>query len=181
VEVESGKRANNRPQLAAAMAQCRLIDATLVIAKLDRLSRNVAFLANLMEAGVEFVACDALHATPFTLHILAAVAEHERKMISARTKAALAAAKARGKKLGGYRWGNRTPPSALGSAAVRAKADAFAARVLPTIAALRAEGHSLHRVAAELAARGVMTANGGVWDATKVRNVLTRTELAPAP
>src|ERR1700744_6231229 len=102
VEVESGKD-NSRPQLAAAMAQCRLTEAVLVIAKLDRPSRNVAFLANLMDSGVEFVAVDNPQATRFTLHILAAVAEHEAAMISSRTKAALAAAQARGVKLGGHR------------------------------------------------------------------------------
>ena len=94
IEVESGKRAG-RPELARALAACRLTDAMLVIAKLDRLTRNVAFLANLMESGEEFVACDNPHATRFTIHILAAVAEHEREAIAKRTKDALAAAKAR--------------------------------------------------------------------------------------
>ena len=98
-EIESGKR-NDRPQIAAALAACRLRRATLVIAKLDRLARNVFFISSLMESGVDFVACDNPHATRLTIHILAAVAEHEREMISQRTKAALAAAKARGKKLG---------------------------------------------------------------------------------
>src|SRR3954469_11137954 len=98
-EVESGKRAD-RPQLAAALDLCRRQRAMLVIAKLDRLARNVAFIANLMESGVEFVAVDMPYANKLTLHILAAVAEHEREMISARTRAALAAAKARGVRLG---------------------------------------------------------------------------------
>ena len=96
VEVESGKRAD-RPQLAAALAACRKHKAKLVIAKLDRLSRNLAFVATLMESGVEFVAVDNPHANRLTVHILAAVAEHERVMISERTKAALAAAKASGR------------------------------------------------------------------------------------
>lgn len=104
VEVESGKRAD-RPELGKALDLCHLIGATLVIAKLDRLTRNVAFMANLMESQVEFVACDNPHASRFTIHILAAVAEHERDQISARTKAALAAAKARGTTLGGYKGG----------------------------------------------------------------------------
>src|SRR3954466_14112607 len=98
-EVESGKRAD-RPQLAAALDLCRRRRAMLVIAKLDRLARNVAFIASLMEAGVEFTAVDMPSANKLTLHILAAVAEHEREMISARTRAALAAAKARGVRLG---------------------------------------------------------------------------------
>ena len=99
VEVESGKHAN-RPELARALEACRKQKAKLVIAKLDRLSRNLAFIATLMDAGVEFVAVDNPHASRLTLHILAAVAEHERVAISERTKAALAAAKARGTRLG---------------------------------------------------------------------------------
>jgi DNA invertase Pin-like site-specific DNA recombinase len=98
-EIESGKKAD-RPQLLKALEHCRRYKATLVIAKLDRLARNVAFVSNLMEAGTDFVAVDFPHANRLTIHILAAVAEHEREAISARTKAALAAAKARGVKLG---------------------------------------------------------------------------------
>src|SRR5215218_3176352 len=101
-EVESGKRAD-RPELAKALEACRRHKATLVIAKLDRLSRNLAFIATLMDSSRDFVAVDNPHATRLTLHILAAVAEHEREMISARTKAALQAAKARGKRLGNPR------------------------------------------------------------------------------
>jgi DNA invertase Pin-like site-specific DNA recombinase len=100
IEVESGKRHTNRPQLLAALVECRKRRAVLLIARLDRLARNVAFIANLMDSDVEFVAVDMPHANRLTIHILAAVAEHEREMISQRTKAALAAAKARGKKLG---------------------------------------------------------------------------------
>ena len=102
VEIESGKR-NDRPKLAEALRLCRLHGATLIIAKLDRLARNVAFISNLMESGVEFTAVDFPQANRLTVHILAAVAEHEREMISKRTKDALAAAKARGVKLGGVR------------------------------------------------------------------------------
>src|SRR6516162_8512643 len=99
-EIESGKR-NDRPQIAAALAACRLRRATLVIAKLDRLARNVFFISSLQESGVDFVACDNPHATRLTIQVLAAVAEHEREAIAERTKAALAAVKARGVKLGG--------------------------------------------------------------------------------
>src|SRR5215471_5776281 len=99
VEVESGKH-SERPQLEAALAACKKHRARLVIAKLDRLSRNLAFIATLMESGVEFTAVDNPHANKLTIHILAAVAQHEREMISERTKAALAAAKARGQRLG---------------------------------------------------------------------------------
>ena len=102
VEVESGKH-SDRPQLTAALAACKKHKAKLVIAKLDRLSRNLAFIATLMESGVEFVAVDNPHATKLTVHILAAVAEHEREMISERTRAALRAAKARGTQLGNPR------------------------------------------------------------------------------
>src|SRR5271170_1318580 len=102
VEIESGKR-NDRPAIAEALRLCRLHGATLVIAKLDRLARNVHFVSSLMESGVEFVAVDFPQANRLTIHILAAVAEHEAKAISERTKAALAAAKARGVKLGGQR------------------------------------------------------------------------------
>lgn len=102
-EAESGKGTNalaRRPQLRAALAAAKRAGATLLIAKLDRLSRNVAFIAQLMEGGVEFVAVDNPTASRLTMHILAAVAEHEREMISERTRAALAAAKARGQRLG---------------------------------------------------------------------------------
>jgi DNA invertase Pin-like site-specific DNA recombinase len=131
VEVESGKRAD-RPELARALEHCRLTGAVLVVAKLDRLTRNMAFLAALMDSGVEFVACDNPHANRLTLHLLGAVAEHERGMISARTKAALEAAKARGVALGGDR--GRRPTAAEAEharEASRKAADGHAARVAP--------------------------------------------------
>src|SRR3954467_1869811 len=141
-EVESGKRAD-RPQLAAALDLCRRQRAMLVIAKLDRLARNVAFIANLMESGVEFTAVDMPSANNLTLHILAAVAEHEREMISARTKAALAAAKARGMKLGGNR-GKLHLVAGKGcqvSAAARlSKAKRRAADIVPVVEGIRASG-----------------------------------------
>ena len=155
-EVESGKR-NDRPQLAAALDLCRQKRAMLVIAKLDRLARNIAFIANLMESGVEFTAVDMPYANKLTLHILAAVAEHEREMISARTKAALAAAKAR-------RDAGPTGPGARHMHTARsAKVAAFRATVLPEVRRLIGEGMSQRKIAAELNRRGLTTYAGRPW------------------
>lgn len=172
IETESGKVAD-RPTLRQAIAQCRLTGATLLIAKLDRLSRNVAFIANLMEQGVPFVACDMPHAKPFELHIRASLAEEEARLISQRTRAALAAAKARGVKLGGYK-GGPAPDHRLGSAALQQAADAYAARVGPTIRAMRGNGLTLRQIAASLTSEGIRTPRGGAWSACAVRNVLLR-------
>ena len=179
-EVESGKR-NDRPQIAAALAACRLRHATLIIAKLDRLARNVHFISSLMESGVDFVACDNPHATRLTIHILAAVAEHEREMISARTIAALAAARARGVKLGnpalkpGDRFAARSARQARS-----ALADAHAADVQPYIEAARKAGcTSLGEIARALTARGIRTPAGGLeWRAAQVLRVLSRNTTA---
>lgn len=168
VEVESGRR-SDRPQLAAALALCRRRRAVLVIAKLDRLARSVAFISNLMESGVEFVAVDMPQANRLTLHILAAVAEHEREMISQRTRAALAAAKARG-----IRLGNPRPENARASAAASAQAAIFRAGIAPLVRTLRDEGRSLRAVAHELNERGVKTVQGRSWHAASVRNVLLK-------
>ena len=172
-EIESGKR-SDRPELAKAMDVARRRKATLVIARLDRLSRNLAFIANLMESRVDFIAVDNPYATRLTLHILAAVAEHEREMISARTKAALAAAKARGTRLG-----NPRPQAAakIGAAANAADADRFADRVRPTISSLAAQGFSLRRIAVELNARGLRTSRNCEWRAQQISAVLRRTRL----
>jgi DNA invertase Pin-like site-specific DNA recombinase len=170
-EVESGKRAD-RPELARALAACRLTGATLMIADLDRLTRNAAFLSNLMDSGVEFVACDNPHVSQFTIHILAAAALREREALSKRTKEALAAAKARGKRLGGYRGSN--PDGRLGAAAMRNKAHAFATRLAPLMADMKQRGLSLHQMAAELGANSIQTARGGSWTATTVRRLLAR-------
>jgi DNA invertase Pin-like site-specific DNA recombinase len=176
VEVESGKR-NDRPKLAEALKLCRLHGATLIIAKLDRLARNVAFVSNLMESGVDFVAVDFPQANRLTVHILAAVAEHEAAMISQRTRAALAAAKARGRKLGGDR-GNIAAISGLGnqvSAVVRGqRANKRAGDLVPVIRGMQAGGASLRQVAAELTRRGLTAAQGGSWSAIQVKRVLER-------
>jgi len=175
-EVESGKRAD-RPQLLAALAHAKATGATLIVAKLDRLSRNVAFIAALMESGVEFTAADMPMANRLTVHVLAAVAEHEREAISARIKAALAAAKARGQKLGNPNGARALRGLSNGPAVAAAKAvaDRHMAQVLPVLSAIRAEGiTSLLGIAGELNRRGILTARGGQWYATTVRNLLAR-------
>jgi DNA invertase Pin-like site-specific DNA recombinase len=165
-EIESGKRAD-RPQLAAALELCRRQRAMLVIAKLDRLARNVAFIANLMEAGVEFTAVDMPSANKLTLHILAAVAEHEREMISARTTAALAAARARGVRLGRPDRETRHMRTARS-----AKAAAFRATVLPEVRRLIGQGMSQRQIAAELNRRGLTTYAGRPWRVQHVSSLL---------
>jgi DNA invertase Pin-like site-specific DNA recombinase len=177
-EVESGKR-NDRPALAQALELCRKQKATLLIAKLDRLARNVHFISGLMQSGVDFVAVDMPQANRLTVHILAAVAEHERDMIAARTKAALAAAKARGKLLGwanpARSWEERVAAAVKGAAVNRTKADRFAANVLPIVRQIKDAGiGTLDGIASALNARGVATARGGAWYPATVRNLLAR-------
>ena len=175
-ETESGKR-SNRPALQEALAACRLHKATLIIAKLDRLARNVAFVSALMEAGVEFVAADFPQANRLTVHILASVAEHEGRMISERTKAALRVAKERGVRLGGDRGGRADDGArALAKAAIRKSADDRAAIVLPTIRTIQAAGTtSLRGIAEALNDQGIPSSRGGRWQAISVRRVLSRT------
>jgi len=177
IEVESGTRkGNNRPALAHALSLCRIHNAALIIAKLDRLARNVAFISNLMEAGVEFTAVDFPQANRLTVHILAAVAEHEAIMISQRTKAALAAAKARGVTLGGDRGmiASQAHTGAMASASVRQeKAKKRSSDLLPLIQAIKAEGaSSLRRIAEVLNERRIPTARGCQWNAVQVRRVM---------
>ena len=176
VEVESGTK-GDRPKLAAALAHAKRAKATLLIAKLDRLSRNVAFLANLMESSIDFVACDNPHANRLTVHILAAVAEEEARAISDRTKKALAAAKARGTRLG---TNNLTRTGTLrGSAAGikaihEAMADAY--RDLgPMIKEFQDAGKSLNEIARELNNAGEVTRRGGAWTAMQVSRVAAAT------
>ena len=167
VEIESGKR-NDRPQLAAALAVCKKRKARLVIAKLDRLARNVAFIANLMDGKIDFVCCDMPQATRLTIHVLAAVAEHEREMISARTRAGLAAAKARGVVLGCP----RLPELNL---ARRAAAIERAQAIAPVLAEF--SGLSARAAAAELNARKIETPNGARWSSKTVTRARERLGL----
>lgn len=176
VEVESGKR-SNRPELEKALAEAKRAGAVLVIAKLDRLARNVAFIATLIERKIEIAACDMPEANRVFLHIMAAMAEHEAQAISDRTKAALAAAKARGQALGWSipgRQDEQREAARKGAARNAEKADAYAANVLPLIETLKTQGLSLRGIAAELNARHVRTARGGDWHAATVRNVMQR-------
>ena len=176
VEIESGKK-NDRPQLARALAEAKRIGAVLLIAKLDRLARNVAFIANLLEAGVEIAAADMPEANRFLLHVMAAVAEHEAQAISDRTRAALAAAKARGVALGWSmpeRAGEQRQAAFKGAERNARKADQHAANVLPVIRQIAARGASLRQIADDLNTRGIKTARGGLWYAATVRNIMAR-------
>jgi DNA invertase Pin-like site-specific DNA recombinase len=179
-EIETGTDKRRRPEMSAALAACRLRRATLVIAKLDRLARNVHFISGLMEAAVDFVACDNPHATRLTIHILAAVAEHEAEMISARTKAALAAAKARGTRLGNPNLRPGCRGAAVHAARVRRElADRYAADIADYIERARDRGgcRSLGELAAALTALGIKTPSGGeIWGREQVRRVLRRLE-----
>ena len=186
-EVETGKN-NGRPRLDEALALCRKRKATLVIAKLDRLSRNLAFIANLMESRVKFVACDMPHAKDFELHIRASLAQEEARMISDRTKAALQAKKAMGtpwvsKKSGRLveRLGAPNPSvGAAASLAARKKAaDEFAAKMLPIIDAIRGRGiTTLAGIADELTRQKWPTARGAEsWSMMAVSNILKRTRF----
>jgi DNA invertase Pin-like site-specific DNA recombinase len=178
LEVESGKN-NDRPQIQRALVEAKRKGAVLVIAKLDRLARNVAFISSLLEAGVEIEAADMPHASRFEWHIRAAIAEEEGRAISARTKAALQVAKARGVALG-----SRNPAirealergQAQSIATRKAAADAHAATVSGRLNAMQREGLSLRQMAERLNSEGVATARGGQWHAATVRNILQRGE-----
>jgi DNA invertase Pin-like site-specific DNA recombinase len=173
IEVESGKRAD-RPQLASALALCKKSGATLIIAKLDRLARNVAFIANLMDAGVDFTACDLPQASRLTIHILAAVAENEAKAISERTKAALAAKKAQGFKLGGYRGPMPAETRAAINAGIRAAVKERDAEHLPTILALHRDGKSHGQIAKFLNTTGKRTHKGIAFTRQTVGIIIRR-------
>lgn len=167
-EIESGKR-NQRPQLTTALKACRKQKATLIIAKLDRLARNVHFISGLMESGVDFIATDNPHANRLMIHLLAAFAEHEREQISQRTKDALAAAKRRGVILG------RNGREVL-APANRQKADLFAAELSPIVEQIRREGiRTVRAIAAELNRRAIPTARpGALWHRSNTHALLKR-------
>lgn len=175
VEVESGKR-SDRPELAKALSLCRLHRATLLVAKLDRLARNVAFISALMEAGVKFVAVDLPQANELTVHIMASMAEYEAKAISQRTKVALQAAKARGTVLGGLRW-DINKVSAQGRALAlqtrQENAAKYRADILPVIQDKQAKGAAtLRQIADALNADGTPAPRGGEWSAVQVQRIL---------
>jgi DNA invertase Pin-like site-specific DNA recombinase len=177
VEVETGKGADaldRRPQLAAALAQAKKAKCPVVVAKLDRLSRDVHFISGLMTKRVPFVVVGlGADVDPFMLHIYAALAEKERKLISERTRAALASKKAQGAALGNRT--NLAEAQEKGAASNRAAAAAFASNTLPIIRQIEASGVSGFRgIAAALNARGIRTARGGDWHPTTVRNMLAR-------
>lgn len=177
-EVESGKK-NDRPELLRALHLTKVTGATLVIAKLDRLSRSAAFLTALQESGVQFIAADMPHADTFTVGILAMVARKEREAISQRTREALKAAKARGQRLGNPNGAaalkRAGKGNAAGVAAAKQAADHHAEALRPVVDALRAEGvSSLGSLADALNGRGMRTPRGATWHKSSVRNLLDR-------
>ncbi|MBB6428848.1 recombinase family protein [Algisphaera agarilytica] len=177
-EVESGKR-RDRPELAKALAAAKRRKAVLIVAKLDRLARNVAFLSALMESGVDFVACDNPHASRLTIHILAAVAEDEARRISERTKAALAARKARGLPLGNP--ANLTPGNSPAPQMNKTKAQADAERMRPVVESILGDTsvavESVRGLCRELKERGYVTASGSDWHPTSTSRLLVRLGL----
>jgi DNA invertase Pin-like site-specific DNA recombinase len=177
IEVETGKGADaidRRPKLRAALAQAKRAKAAVCVAKLDRLSRDVAFISGLMAQKVPFIVTElGADVDPFMLHIYAALAEKERALISDRTRVALAQAKVRGVRLGNPR--NLAEASRKGAAAGAASAEVFAANVLPIVRQLQAAGlTTLRQLAEALNARGIHTARGGAWHTSTVRNLLQR-------
>lgn len=177
VEIETGKGVDaleRRPVLREALSHARRAKAAVVVAKLDRLSRDVAFVSGLMAQRVPFIVAElGADCDPFMLHIYAALAEKERALIADRTRVALGAKKAAGAKLGNRT--NLAEAQAMGAAANRAAADTFASNVLPVVRQMQAAGITTVRAIAEaLNARGIRTARGGMWHHTTVRNLLAR-------
>lgn len=182
VEVETGKGADaldRRPQLFAALAAARAAKCSVVVSKLDRLSRDVAFVSGLMAQRVPFIVAElGRDADPFMLHLYAALAEKERRLISERTKAALAAKKANGHKLGNTR--NIASAGLLGRVAQRAAANLFIASVLPVVESIRGSGvTTLEAITVALNQRGIRSARGGRWHASAVANLLARAAGSP--
>jgi DNA invertase Pin-like site-specific DNA recombinase len=176
-EVETGKGADaldRRPQLAAALALARQAKCPVIVAKLDRLSRDVAFIAGLMVQRVPFIVAElGADADPFMLHLYAALAEKERRLISERTKVALASRKQTGAKLGNPR--NTADAAAKGREVSIREAERFAETVRPIVQAIQRSGvTSLRGIATTLNNRGVRTARGGRWEVSNVRNLLAR-------
>lgn len=173
-DIESGAH-NNRPELQKAITHCLATGATLLIAKLDRLSRNAAFLLQLQDSKVKFIACDMPQADHFMVGIMALLAQKERDLISERTKAALAAVKARGVKLGGYRENAfRGVTHQEGATAQKTKADIFVKGIATWLREAQAEGLSLRGIAGRLNSLGILTSRGGVWTAESVRLAIKR-------
>jgi DNA invertase Pin-like site-specific DNA recombinase len=175
-EIESGKQ-NDRPELAKAIRQAQLTGSKLVIAKLDRLSRSLYYITSLAESRIDFVVCDLPGCDQFTINLYGALAQRERELISQRTKSALQAAKARGKKLG---TNNLKPElvkvaSEKGVKIIKARADEFASRVMPVISAMQEQGKGLREIARELTNLGVKTARGKEeWTPSAVKNAINR-------
>jgi len=170
-EVESGKKTSNRPQLRAALQDCRKRKAILVIAKLDRLGRNVAFISALMDNDADFVCCDNPHANRLMLHMLAAFAEHEREQISQRTREALAAAKARGVKLG-----NPQAIEALEKARAVRLSKKTAPEVLNIMLSFQGQGMGYRAIARELNRLNIRTGGGYQWYDVTVKAALRKHE-----
>jgi DNA invertase Pin-like site-specific DNA recombinase len=178
IEVETGKGSDaleRRTVLRKALNEARKRKATIVVAKLDRLSRDVAFISGLMAQKVPFIVTElGADVDPFMLHIYAALAEKERTLISERTRVALHQAKQRGQQLGNRT--NLAEAGKLGAEAGKRAADQFAANVLPIVRQIQAAGAvTLAQIAEALNARGVQTARGGAWYASTVKNLLDRT------
>jgi DNA invertase Pin-like site-specific DNA recombinase len=184
IEAETGKGADaleRRPKLAAALAAARSAKCSVVVSKLDRLSRDVAFVSGLMAQRVPFIVAElGRDADPFMLHLYAALAEKERRLISERTRAALAAKRANGARLGNPR--NAADAAELGRKVQSKAADEFVARMMPVIAGIRAAGAtSLRDMAAALNQRAIHSARGGSWHVSSVMNLMIRAKELPAP
>ncbi len=175
VEVETGKGANaldRRPELRRALELCRKTGATLLIAKLDRLARNVHFVSGLMESKVKFVACDLPEANQLTIHIMAAFAEHEARRISERTRDALAAAKARGVVLGATGVANLKQHTQQRQDAARA----FSARLMPVLNGFMSQGLSRRAMVRQLNDLGITAPRGGEWSLGQIQRVVAASQ-----